>query len=49
MKKIMGDDKKKEFDELLFKKVGDFNNFEKMELGLLISNLKNGLKELCNN
>jgi hypothetical protein len=46
MKKTMGNDKKKEFKEIIHKQFGDFNNFEKMEMGHLIHNLNTNLNDL---
>mmetsp|Transcript_34104 Transcript_34104/g.35402 ORF Transcript_34104/g.35402 Transcript_34104/m.35402 type:complete len:312 (+) Transcript_34104:3-938(+) len=45
-KKVMGNEKKKELDELTQKKIGDFANFEKMEMGIVIQNMKTELSQL---
>lgn len=45
-KKNYGADKRKDFEDLVLKKVGDFGSFEKLELGILIQNIKSEIKQL---
>ena len=42
----MGSSKRKEFEELTQKQMGDFNNFEKMEIGMIIQNMQTTLENL---
>jgi len=39
-------DRLKEFNETVLKKNGDFSNYEKMEIGIIISNIKENIKDL---
>jgi hypothetical protein len=45
-KKILGKNKKKELEELVEKRIGEFSNFEKMDLGIIIHNLQTNIKDL---
>ena len=42
-------EKSKEFEENVMKKMGDFNNFEKMYMGLYIQNIRSELDNINSN
>lgn len=46
IKKSYGSDKNKDFDEYVFKKMGDLQHFEKMDLGIYIQGLRSSIKDL---
>jgi hypothetical protein len=46
VKKSLGVNKKKELDEMVEKRIGEFSNFEKMDLGIIIHNLESNIKGL---
>lgn len=48
MKNSYSKDKLKEFNEMIFKKIGDFSNYEKMDIGIIISNIKENIKDFRN-
>lgn len=49
MKNSYSKDKLKEFNEMIFKKIGDFSNYEKMDIGIIVSNIKENIKDLERN
>lgn len=42
----MGVNKHKELEDLVVKRIGDFNNFQKLDLGVTLQNLKSEITEL---
>jgi hypothetical protein len=34
---------------MIFKKIGDFSNYEKMDIGIIVSNIKENIKDLERN
>jgi hypothetical protein len=46
VKKSFGTEKQKDFEEMVLKKIGDFNSFEKMDFGLTVHKLNEEIKGL---